>query len=102
MEGLPFIESIDGIEQFCKGLETTYGITYTAMLSETFAPTETEDNTNLAAQLDDSTIATNHPDLQLVSWIAKELLVIMPRLTTEFWEYEKKIDVERNSTPILT
>ena len=94
-KGLPFIESIDGIEPFCKGLEATYGTTYIAMLSEKFAPTETEDNTTLAAQLDNSTIATNHPDLQLVSWVAKELLVIMPRLTTEFWEYERKIDVER-------
>ena len=36
-----------------------------------------------------------HPDLGLVGWIREQLLIIIPRLTTEFWKHKKKIDIER-------
>ena len=77
-------------------VEADYGIHLTTTLKPKRQPsTATIEEAHAANEQGIELPVAVHPDLRLVTWLGEQITIIMPRLTTEFWDHEANMDAER-------
>ena len=88
-DGLKFLTDAEEetVNKFYNDFETHHNIKFDADIKSIF-----DDESNME---EDETGIDVHPDLALANWVEKQLLSIVPELTTSFWIHEAKQEIAR-------
>ena len=94
---LPFqAHTEEGRHQFYTDQDAEYGITFDTEIKPKLQPIPpTIEEAQAAIERGEQATSTRSPDMVLAVWVGEQLKIIIPRLTTEFWEHDKMADDAR-------